>query len=69
MKNFLRTLELMPSAADGVKVGKATTVELDFLQKQLNDAALRLREGLDENKSVAKLQELVPEFKRAVENL
>lgn len=64
---FADAEELMPSAADGVKVGKATTVELDFLHKQLSDAALRLREGLDEKKSVAKLQELVPEFKRAAE--
>ncbi len=61
---FADAEELMPSAADGVKVGKATTVDLDFLQKHLGDAALRLREGPDEKQSVAKLLELVPEFKR-----
>jgi O-antigen biosynthesis protein WbqV len=66
---FADAEELIPSAADGVKIGKATTVELPFLQKQLNDFTVRLREGLDENQSVAKLQELVPEFKRPQEEL
>jgi len=66
---FAEAEELMPSAADGVKIGKATTVELVFLQKQLSDTAMRLREGLNEEQSVAKLSELVPEFNRLKEEL
>jgi O-antigen biosynthesis protein WbqV len=66
---FADAEELIPSAADGVKVGKATTVELAFLQKQLNDYATSLRAGLGEEQSVAKLSELVPEFKRPEERL
>jgi O-antigen biosynthesis protein WbqV len=62
---FADAEELIPSAASGVKLGKATTVGLDFLQQQLNDYALHLREGMDETQSVSKLIELVPEFKRA----
>ncbi|MFA5040494.1 MAG: nucleoside-diphosphate sugar epimerase/dehydratase [Bdellovibrionales bacterium] len=62
---FADSEELMPSAADGVKVGKAATVELDVLEEQLNDYATSLRAGLSEELSVAKLSELVPEFKRA----
>jgi O-antigen biosynthesis protein WbqV len=61
---FADAEELMPSAVDGVNVGKATTVELSFLRQQLNDFAIRLREGLSEEQSVGKLSELVPEFKR-----
>ncbi len=61
---FADAEELIPSAADGVQLGKATTIELSFLQHHLNDYALRLREGLDEDQSVATLSELVPEFKR-----
>ena len=61
---FADSEELIPSAADGVKLGKATTVDLAFLQEQLNDYFMRLREGLNEDDSVAKLSELVPEFKR-----
>lgn len=66
---FAEAEELIPSAADGVKLGKATTVELPFLQQQLGDYAIRLREGLGEDSSVAKLSELVPEFKRPQQEL
>jgi O-antigen biosynthesis protein WbqV len=66
---FADSEELIPSAADGVMLGKATTVELSFLRQQLNDYAMRLREGLGEDQSVAKLIELVPEFKRPQEEL
>ena len=55
---------LIPSAADGVKLGKATTVELGLLQQHLNDFASRLHKGLDEGQSFTTLSELVPEFKR-----
>ncbi|MDR3424239.1 MAG: nucleoside-diphosphate sugar epimerase/dehydratase [Alphaproteobacteria bacterium] len=66
---FADAEELIPSAADGVKLGKATTVELPFLQEELNGYDTRLRQGLDEDQSVAKLSALVPEFKRPQEAL
>ncbi len=59
---FADAEELIPSAADGVKLGKATTVELSFLRQQLGDYAILLREGLGEEQSLGKLSELVPEF-------
>jgi O-antigen biosynthesis protein WbqV len=62
---FADSEELMPSGADGVQLGKATTVELPHLRQQLGDFAIRLREGLNEELSLEKLQELVPEFRHA----
>ncbi|MGB9153072.1 MAG: nucleoside-diphosphate sugar epimerase/dehydratase [Alphaproteobacteria bacterium] len=56
--------DLIPSAADGVKLGKAATVELPVLQQALESYATQLRGGLNEVESVARLSTLVPEFKR-----
>jgi len=61
---FADAEELIPSAADGVKFGKATTVELPFLKQRLNILEACLREGMEEGACVEKLSELVPEFKR-----
>jgi O-antigen biosynthesis protein WbqV len=66
---FADAEELIPSAADGVKLAKATTVELTLLQKELQSFDGALRQGLDESASVAHLLTLVPEFKRVAETL
>ncbi len=62
---FAEAEELIPSAADGVKLGKATTVELPVIGQQLDDYAAQLREGLGECECIAQLQRLVPEFNRS----
>ncbi len=56
--------ELMPSAADGVKLAKSHTIELSQLQKALADLAASLLAGGAENKALQQLAILVPEFKR-----
>jgi len=61
---FADAEELIPSAADGVKLGKATTVDLAFLQRELGEFSTVLRNGSDEGFSLGKLSELVPEFSR-----
>ncbi len=61
---FADAEELIPSAADGVKLGKATTVDLPYLRRELDDYAVHLHNGLDEIISLTKLSVLVPEFKR-----
>ncbi len=61
---FADAEELIPSAADGVKLGKATTVDLGFLQRELGEFSAVLRDGPDEKNSLSRLAELVPEFSR-----
>src|ERR1700722_13882318 len=56
---FADAEELIPSAADGVKLGKACTVELPVLQRELETYGVQLRGGLDETESVARLSGLV----------
>jgi O-antigen biosynthesis protein WbqV len=61
---FADAEELIPSAADGVKLGKASTVELTVLEKQLATYDAQLRGGMDSEQAVAQLVNLVPEFQR-----
>ena len=62
---FSETEELMPSAADGVKLAKSFTVDLPQLQKVLNAFAEQLQAGAHEKVAIEKLMDLVPEFKPA----
>jgi len=61
---FADAEELIPSAADGVKLGKATTVELTTLQHELGMYAAQIRGGLDEAECIGRLSTLVPDFRR-----
>lgn len=61
---FASAEELIPSAADGVRLAKANTVPLDDLRRDLNGYDDHLRRGLDESASLAALIEFVPEFQR-----
>ncbi len=61
---FSEAEELMPSAADGVKLAKATTIDLDHLRKTLADFAAQLQAGADEKTAIQNLEKLVPEFRR-----
>ena len=56
--------ELIPSAADGVRLAKSPTVELAQLQQTLSNYATLLQAGMTETAAIARLEELVPEFKR-----
>ena len=56
--------ELIPSGADGVRLAKAPTVELPQLQQTLANFATLLQAGMTETAAIARLEELVPEFKR-----
>jgi len=66
---FADAEELIPSAADGVKLAKATTVELPVLKGELDTYTAQLRSGLDETSAVMRLSALVPEFKRPQDTL
>ena len=66
---FADAEELIPSAADGVKLGKACTVDLGGLRQDLDIYATQLREGMNEANSVARLLNFVPEFERAQQGL
>ncbi len=57
--------ELMPSAADGVRIAKSPTVELSQLQQTLANFTTMLQAGMAENAAISRLEELVPEFKRS----
>ncbi len=61
---FSPTEELIPSGADGVRLAKAPTVELPQLQQTLVNFATLLQAGMTETAAIARLEELVPEFKR-----
>ncbi|MDD3288069.1 MAG: nucleoside-diphosphate sugar epimerase/dehydratase [Alphaproteobacteria bacterium] len=58
--------ELMPSDADGVRLAKSKTVELDQLQQSLNNFAIQLQAGIAETAAISRLSDLVPEFNHAV---
>ncbi|HBM91278.1 MAG TPA: nucleotide sugar dehydratase [Rhodospirillaceae bacterium] len=57
--------ELIPSTADGVHLAKSPTVELPQLQQTLASFATLLQAGMTETAAIARLEELVTEFKRA----
>ncbi len=57
--------ELIPSTADGVRLAKSPTVELPQLQQTLASFATLLQAGMTETAAIARLEELVTEFKRA----
>ncbi len=57
--------ELLPSHADGVRLAKSPTVELAQLQQTLSNFATLLQAGMTETAAIARLEELVPEFKRS----
>ncbi len=56
--------ELLPSNADGVHLAKSPTVELPQLQQTLSNFATLLQAGMTETAAIARLEELLPEFKR-----
>ena len=62
---FAPTEELIPSAADGVRLAKSPTVPLPQLQQTLTTLATLLQAGMPEATALARLGELVPEFKRS----
>jgi len=57
--------EKLPSAAAGVHLATAPTVDLVQLQQILASFGTMLRAGMPEATAIARLEELVPEFKRA----
>lgn len=57
--------ELVPSAADGVRIAKSPTVELGQLQQSLAQFGTMLQAGMTESSAIARLEEMVPEFKRS----
>lgn len=61
---FAASEELMPSAADGVKLAKSTTVDLRGLREDLGVFAALLQSGLEETEAIDQLAKLVPEFRR-----
>ncbi len=61
---FAPSEELIPSTADGVRLAKSPTVELPQLQQTLANFATLLQAGMTETAAIARLEELVPEFKR-----
>lgn len=61
---FSEAEELIPSAADGVQLAKAYTVDLGQLQTSLKDFVFLLQSGADEKTAIAHLMKHVPEFRR-----
>ncbi len=61
---FATSEELIPSAADGVKLAKSPTVDRNQLQQTLSDLAIQLQKGMGETEAAAYLDRLVPEFQR-----
>jgi O-antigen biosynthesis protein WbqV len=59
---FAATEELIPSAADGVKLAKTQTAELTFLRQALMDFRIILSGDFNEQEAIKQLTELVPEF-------
>jgi O-antigen biosynthesis protein WbqV len=56
--------EMIPSAADGVQLAKSPTVELAQLQQALANFGTMLQAGMTESTAIARLGELVPDFRR-----
>jgi len=61
---FSEAEELIPSAADGVKLAKSNTIGLPELQQTLSTFATQLQAGSTETAAIEKLENLVPEFQR-----
>jgi O-antigen biosynthesis protein WbqV len=61
---FAASEELIPSAADGVKLAKSPTSDLAQLRDSLADMAALLQKGAEEPIAVSYLARLVPEFRR-----
>ena len=60
---FADAEELIPSAADGVKLAKSTTIDLGLLKNALDNMAAQLEQKADEAAAVTALCALVPEYK------
>jgi O-antigen biosynthesis protein WbqV len=61
---FAESEELIPSAADGVKLAMSPTVDLDYLKQALTEMTQKLQNGADENFAVDSVKKLVPDFRR-----
>ncbi len=61
---FATEEELIPSAADGVRLARSSTVEIAQLQQSLTSLSTLLQAGMTEAAAIARLEELVPEFRR-----
>ncbi|MDD2324447.1 MAG: nucleoside-diphosphate sugar epimerase/dehydratase [Alphaproteobacteria bacterium] len=61
---FSPSEELIHAGVDGVFLAKSPTVELPQLQQSINNFATLLQAGMTETAAIARLEELVPEFKR-----
>lgn len=56
--------ELIPSAADGVRLAKSHTVDLPQLQQSLETLTAMLQAGMAEKTAITRLEELVPEYQK-----
>ncbi len=61
---FAESEELIPSAADGVKLARSPSGDLETLRGELAALAARLRDDPDEAAAIEALARLVPEFRR-----
>lgn len=61
---FSPSEELIHAGVDGVFLAKSPTVELPQLQQSITNFATLLQAGMTETAAIARLEELVPEFKR-----
>jgi FlaA1/EpsC-like NDP-sugar epimerase len=66
---FTAAEELMPSAADGVKLAKSPTLEMAVLKQSLNNLAALLQSGTAESAAIENLAKLVPGFRQEKEIL
>ena len=55
--------ELIPSAADGVRLATSPTVPLNALRQDLQNTVTHLQQGCPESEARAALHQLVPEYK------
>lgn len=56
--------EMIPSKADGIHLAQSPTGELPQLQQSLAKFATLLQAGMTESAAIARLEEMVPDFKR-----
>jgi len=66
---FADAEELIPSAADGVKIGKATTDPLNLISDNLRAYETELRAGMQEELAKATLSKMVPEFSQLKQDI
>lgn len=59
---FSTAEELIPSAADGVKLAKSCTIDLGELQQSLTNLTTQLQASAEEGAAIEALEKLVPEF-------